>query len=254
MTAVIRSAASLAAASPADVAIAQAAPSARLRATLAPLLPSLSRAAWRFWQHEDLRTLYPRYLVALHTVIRASVPLMRAALDVTSERYLDLPCGPPLAAYLGKHIGEEMGHDDWLLTDLGHLGVRPEAATRHIPSPAVVAMVGAQYYYIHHVHPAVFLGYIAALEGYPPGEDLARAAAERTGYPITAFRTLRKHAHLDPQHCLDLDAALDATPLDASVHGLIRANALATIDYLIQLVQEITQDSLASRLEHELAG
>lgn len=232
---------------------ADAPPSTRLRATLAPFLPGLSRAAVQFWDHPDLRLLYPRYLVALHTVIRASVPLMRTALEVTAERYRDLPSGPPLAAYLDRHIAEEMWHDDWLLEDLGRLGVAPTAATRHIPSPAAAAMVGAQYYYIHHVHPAVFLGYIAVLEGYPPSEDLARIAAERTGYPIGAFRTLRKHAHLDPQHCRDLDAVLDAIPLTAALHGMIRANALATLDYLIQLVTEITDGALASRLEHELA-
>ncbi|HXP20051.1 MAG TPA: iron-containing redox enzyme family protein [Streptosporangiaceae bacterium] len=229
-------------------------PSVRLRATLAPFLPGLSRAGSAFWEHQDLRVLYPRYLVALHTVIRASVPLMRTALEVTRDRYLDLPCGPPLAAYLDKHIGEELWHDDWLLEDLDRLGVRPTAATRHIPSPAVAAMVGSQYYHIHHVHPAVFLGYIAVLEGYPPSEDLARFAADRTGYPITAFRTLRKHAHLDPQHCRDLDAALDAIPVDGTLHGMIRANALATLDYLKKLITEITDGCIASRLEHELAG
>jgi hypothetical protein len=224
-----------------------------LRSTLAPFLPALSRAAGRFWEHPDLRILYPRYLVALHTMIRASVPLMRTALAEVTGRYLDLPCGPPLAAYLRQHIDDELWHDDWLLTDLGRIGIAPRAATGHAPSPVVVAMVGAQYYYIHHVHPAVFLGYIAVLEGYPPSAELATAAAERTGYPITAFRTLRKHAHLDQRHCLELDAAIDTIPLDAGTHGLVRANALATLDYLIQLVTEITEGSLASRLEHELA-
>jgi hypothetical protein len=228
-------------------------PSVRLRATLAPFLPGMSRAGRRFWEHPDLRVLYPRYLVALHTVIRASVPLMRTALEVSRVRYCDLPCGPPLAAYLDKHIGEEMWHDDWLLEDLERLGVRPATATRHIPSPVVAAMVGSQYYYIHHVHPAVFLGYIAALEGYPPSEDLARIAADRTGYPVTAFRTLRKHAHLDPQHCRDADATIDAIPLDATLHGMVRANAVATLDYLTSMITEITDGGIASRLEHEMA-
>jgi hypothetical protein len=234
-------------------ALACAPPSVRMRGTLAPFLPGLSRAGARFWGHQDLRLLYPRYLVALHTVIRASVPLMRMAHDVISARHLDLPWGPPLAAYLYGHIGEEMGHDDWLLEDLDRLGVPPAAVTGHVPSPVVAAMVGAQYYHIHHVHPAVLLGYIAVLEGYPPSDDLVKIAAERTGYPITAFRTLRKHAHLDPGHCRDLDAALDTIPLDATLYAMIRANALATLHYLIQLLTEITDGSLASRLEHELA-
>src|SRR5580658_7901121 len=89
---------------------ARATPSATMRATLGILLPELSRSGGRFWDHPDLAALYPRYLVALHTVIRASVPLMRDALAMTRERYGDTPYGPPLAGYLEKHIGEEMWH------------------------------------------------------------------------------------------------------------------------------------------------
>jgi hypothetical protein len=228
-------------------------PSDRMRAVLAPFLPELTRVARQFWGHPHLAALYPRYLAALHTVIRASVPLMQDALQVTQERWLHAPEGPLLAAYLDKHIGEEMWHDDWLLEDLERLGLPRSAATKHIPSPAVAAMVGAQYYHIRHVHPAVFLGYIAVLEGYPPSEDLAKFAADRTGYPIEAFRTLRKHAHLDPQHCRDLNGAIDSLPLDDTLQSLIRANGIQTLDYLIQLVQEIIDGSLSSRLEYQLA-
>jgi len=232
---------------------AQASPSARMRATLSCLLPELSRVSERFWEHPDLPAIYPRYLAAMHTIIRASVPLMQDALAVTRERHLDEPCGPPLAAYLDKHIGEELRHDDWLLEDLERIGVPGLAAVKHVPSPAVTAMVGAQYYYIRHVHPAVFLGYIAVLEGYPPSERQATVAAELTGYPITAFRTLRKHAHLDPAHRQDLYRAIDSVPLDDALHGLARANGLQTMNYLITLISEINDGVLSSRLEHGLA-
>ncbi len=224
-----------------------------MRSTLSCLLPELARASDQFWAHPELSVIYPRYLAATHTIIRATVPLMTTALAVTRERYLDQPCGPPLAAYLDKHIGEEMHHDDWLLEDLERMGVAREAALKHVPSPAVAAMVGAQYYYIQHVHPAVFLGYIAVLEGYPPAEEQSGIAAQRTGYPITAFRTLRKHAHLDPQHRKDLYRAIDSVPLDASTAGLARANGLQTMNYLIRLTDEIIGGELSSRLEHGLA-
>ena len=184
----------------------------------------------------------------MHTIIRASVPLMADALAVVRESYLDTPAGPELAAYFVKHIPEETGHDDWLLDDLARLGLPREAATAHLPSPTVAAMVGAQYYYIRHYHPAVLLGYIAVLEGYPPDVELARRAAELTGYPIEAFRTLRKHAHLDPHHKQDLDDALDGMSFDEDLHGLIRANGLQTMHRLIQLMDEVLTESLSSLL------
>ncbi len=237
-----------------DLPVNEERPSARLRATLAVFLPRLSAVSREFWEHRNLAALYPRYLAALHTVIRASVPLMRDALSVTRQRYLDEPWAEPVIAYLDKHISEEMWHDDWLLDDLERLGIPRAAAIRHIPSPAVAAMVGSQYYYIEHVHPAVFLGYIAVLEGYPPLEDLAIIAAERTGYPVAAFRTLRKHSNLDPQHCRDLDRLLDSVPLDETLRGMIRANALATLGNLTTVVREIVDDSFSSRLDHEMDG
>jgi heme oxygenase-like protein len=218
------------------------------------LLPAMSRAGERFWSHPRLAELYPRYLVAVHTIIRASVPLMAEALAVVRESYLDAPVGPALADYLIKHIPEETGHDGWLLEDLERLGLPREVATEHIPSPAVAAMVGAQYYYIRHYHPAVLLGYIAVLEGYPPQVELAQWAALATGFPIEAFRTLRKHAHLDIRHRQDLDDAFDAMAIDERLHGLIRANALQTLDRLVQVMDEVLGDSVSSRLTLDLVA
>jgi heme oxygenase-like protein len=226
--------------------------SARLRTRMQLLLPLMSQAGHRFWNHHDLGSLYPRYLVAVHTMIRASVPLMVDALRITEESYLDTPAGPPLAEYLRRHIPEEMHHDEWLLEDLGRIGLPGTVATEHVPSTTVAALVGAQYYYIRHVHPAVLLGYIGVLEGYPPAESLAQQAAERTGYPLEAFRTLRKHAHLDPHHRDDLDAALDRLPVDDRLWSMIGANALFTMDQVIQLIDEISTGALSSRLAHEL--
>lgn len=228
-------------------------PSAQLRGTLGLLLPSMSRAGERFWSHPRLAELYPRYLVAVHTIIRASVPLMQDALAVVRESYLDAPAGPELAAYFVKHIPEETGHDEWLLEDLERIGLPRTVATEHLPSPTVAAMVGAQYYYIRHYHPAVLLGYIAVLEGYPPAVELAQRAASLTGHPIEAFRTLRKHAHLDPHHRQDLDDAFDEMPFDVDLHGLIRANALQTMDRLVQLIDEVVDESLSSRLPVEFS-
>lgn len=214
--------------------------SVMLRRTMGLLLPALSRVAERFWSHPELRALYPQYLVALHTIVRASVPLMAQAHTVLCESYLDTPVGPPLAAYLAHHLPEETGHDDWLLEDIERLGLCRDLATRPAPSTTVATMVGSQYYYIHHYHPAVLLGYIAALEGYPPEIGLVGRAAQATGYPVEAFRTLRRHAHLDIHHRADFDAAFDAMPLDGDLLALIRANAVQTLDRLVRVMDELT--------------
>ncbi len=213
--------------------------SGRLREVLALTIPAFSSRARDFWTHPRLPVLYPRYLVSLHTMIRASVPLMMAARQAVAGQGESDPLAGPLAAYFDQHIVEEAHHDDWLLDDLARIGVPRGDALEHMPSPQVAAAVGAQYYYIHHFHPVALLGYIALLEGYPPAEELAHAAAERTGYPIEAFRTLRKHAHLDPHHRDDLNRLLDTLPLTAGQMSLITINALTTLERLGRVLEEI---------------
>ncbi len=224
-------------------------PSTRLRHVLELVMPPVWAANARLWNHPRLDVLYPRYLVCLHTVIRASVPLMAAARDAARadmRRQAASGDADPassvsgqLAAYLDRHIPEEAGHDDWLLEDLARIGLPPVDALAHIPAPSVAGLVGAQYYYISHYRPVALLGYIGLLEGYPPSEELAISAARRTGYPIEAFRTVRKHAHLDPHHRDDLDRCLDAMPLEPDDVTLITTNAMATAERLALMMDEL---------------
>lgn len=210
-----------------------------MRRLLSFVMPSVSAVGRRLWYGDDLREVYPRYLVATHGIIRASVPLMQRALEVARQNASagDSVCGG-LAAYLEKHIPEEMHHDEWLLEDLDRLGVGRACATDPPPSPTVASMVGRQYYLIHHVHPVALLGYIGFLEGYPPSEDLCEHGAASTGYPVEAFRTLRKHAHLDRFHCRELDQALDGLPLTAEQLNLVCANAVQSADQLCCVIEE----------------
>jgi heme oxygenase-like protein len=225
--------------------------SSRLRQVLALAFPLISGPAAEFWTHPRLRELYPRYLVSVHTAIRASVPLMVEARAAALQRVSLDPAAGPLAAYLEHHIPEEAHHDDWLLDDLARIGVDRDDVLAHLPSPAVASMVGTQYYYIRHFDPVALLGYIGLLEGYPPTEQLIRMAAERTGYPLEAFRTLRKHAHLDPHHRDDLNHCLDHLPLSADAMKLVTTSALATVERLRCVLDELLAEHPLTLLRSE---
>jgi len=213
---------------PAPAGPAAESPSTRLRAAMGLLLPALSGAGTRLWYRQNLAEVYPRYLVAMHQVIRASVPLMEDA--VRARLIVD---------YLERHIPEERDHDDWVLEDLERLGHTVDGVLRVHPYPAVATLAGAQYYYIRHHDPAAIIGYIAQLEGYPPDEALLAAAAERTGLPFAAFRTMRKHAHLDPFHRRDLDLLVDALPPDPHRSALITGSALEAGAALVTLIEQV---------------
>lgn len=214
---------------------------ARLRAKLSLVVPMMVAAGDRLLHHPRVAELYPEYLVASHWVIRASVPLMETARE-RARAAADDDAGAAasrLASYLDAHVGEERGHDDWLLDDLAVLGVDRADVLARTPSPTVAELVGAQYYWTLHHDPVAVLGYVAVLEGYPPSRELAEELIARTGHPRKAFRTLLAHAALDPGHRDDLDAVLDELPLTGEQQALIGLSALTTARLLTAMLDDV---------------
>lgn len=201
------------------------------------------RAGERITSSQRIRELYPEYLFTIHSVIRASVPLMETA----RERARKLSDGDPVAAalaeYLGEHIEEERDHDAWLLDDLETIGVDRAATLARPPSPTVASAVGAQYYWVLHYHPVTMVAWIGLLEGYPPPPALIDELRARTGYGAEAFRTLAAHAVLDVGHGDGLFAFLDGLPLTAEQSTAIGLNAMSSVHLLAKALDEIERVS-----------
>ena len=196
------------------------------------------------FQHPRLRDIYPRYLLAMYPITVTTVPLISAALDaVVDSPDAGTPLYRALADYYRKRIPEERGHDEWLLEDMARLGIDAGEARAHPQPPVVAALIGSQYYYISHYRPVAFLGYIGALEGFPPAESTLLAAAERTGYSIDCFRTLRKHGSLDVRHRDDLNMFLDSAPLTEADARLVITNAVATCERVAQLIAAVVSEN-----------
>jgi len=213
----------------------------RLRGALGLVSGEAVRATARLLGHPRIRELYPEYLVTLHGVVRASVPLMETA----RERALALapvdPVAAGLAGYLAEHIDEERDHDEWLLDDLEVVGVARATVLARIPSPTVARAVGAQYYWVLHHHPVVLLGWIGLLEGYPPRPSTIDALQARTGWPPDAFRTLRAHTELDQEHGDELFEALDRLPLTEDQSAAIGLNAMTSLRLLATAIDEVAE-------------
>jgi Iron-containing redox enzyme len=164
---------------------------------------------------------FKRYLITSYQIMKASVPLMdEAAYDI---KCLDVGL---LKLYYDKHSMEEKYHDEWVLNDLESIGVSREHVASLKPSQSVAELVGSQYYWIHHFHPVVLLGYIAFLEGDPPEKEFIERLQKKTGYPDSAFRTIAKHGYLDPNHLDDMDKLLDSLPLTQDHMNWIMDNAV----------------------------
>jgi hypothetical protein len=212
--------------------------SPELRLKLELVAADYAAVSSAFWAHPRLAELFADYLIRMHSIIRASVPLMEAARDRAEGLASSDPVAAGVAIYLAHHIREERHHDDWLLADLEAIGVRREQVLARMPSPTVAALVGSQYYWIYHYHPVALLGYIAVLEGTPPVADHVEGVIKTTGLPRDAFRTILKHADLDPHHRDGLDRALDALPLTPDQSATISISAFSTIRMLAQSLTE----------------
>jgi pyrroloquinoline quinone (PQQ) biosynthesis protein C len=201
----------------------------------------LHAASRRFWTHPELAERFPLFLIQLYHVVRGGLDLMAFA----ASRAEDMPTDASAAiaaAYLRQHIEEEQDHAGWLLNDLAVLGVDEAQVLRTEPLPAVVALIGEQYFWIAAAHPASLFGYLIVLEGSPPLVAQLNAIQQRTGLPRDAFRCLRSHAEDDPQHLADLNATLDRMPLTRAQQSRVALGAFQTIDNVAALL-----DALADR-------
>jgi len=211
----------------------------RLRRKIELLLPELSRAGRRFVDHPRVRDLYPEYLVHMHWIVRASVPLMEAGRAQGSTIAASDATAARLAVYFEEHIEEELRHDEWLLEDLEALGWDRTTVLERVPSPTVAGVVGAQYYWIFHYHPVALLGYSMLLEGYPPGPEDVDLLITKTGYGPDAFRTMRGHAELDPGHADELAATIDGLGLTPGQSAVLGLSAMSTAHGLARVLDEL---------------
>jgi Iron-containing redox enzyme len=111
-------------------------------------------------------------------------------------------------------------------------------------APAIAALVGAQYYWIHHAHPVALLGFFGVLEGHPPTLPHLDDVQTRTGLPADAFRMLRHHAELDAVHGQEVFQFIDRLPLETRHVELLGTSALHCVGALGALFQDLVSDSV----------
>jgi Iron-containing redox enzyme len=206
----------------------------------------LEEAAARVWSDPRAAALYPEYLIVLHGAVRASVPLLEEALRCSRSIAGGDPVAAGMLGWLEQHIGEEHGHDQWLLEDLETLGVRAEEVWARPPADSTARAVGAQYYWIRHDHPVALLGYLAVVEGHPPSVEFLDRTVATMGLPPSAFRTLYLHAQSDVGHGADLRALLDRLPLQPRHEALLGRSAFNTVSELAETLLQVTDGTAPS--------
>ena len=132
------------------------------------------------------------------------------------------------------------GHEQWLLDDLASFGISRDQVLQRLPYASVAALVGVQYYWMLHVHPIAYLGYISVVEE-PASMEFLETASRRTGIALSSMSGHVMHARLDPDHVAEFDAALDALPLTQHHQDLISVSAIATVAHLENVFSDILE-------------
>ncbi|MEJ2575128.1 MAG: iron-containing redox enzyme family protein [Gammaproteobacteria bacterium] len=103
---------------------------------------------------------------------------------------------------MAEYVDEEVGHQEWILSDIAACGGDPERVRNQIPGIAVELMVAYAYHGIDRGNPVGFLGMVLVLEG--TSISLATEAAENLqrnlALPSKAFSYLASHGALDVSH------------------------------------------------------
>ena len=139
---------------------------------------------------------YTAFLGQAYHHVRHTVPLLMAAGSRLPEHY------GWLRAAVAEYIEEEIGHEEWILSDLTACGVDAERVRDGQPSIATELMVSYAYDMIARVNPLGFFGMVHVLEG--TSISIAHSAAdtirETLDLPRNAFSYLYSHGALDLDH------------------------------------------------------
>jgi len=201
--------------------------------------PVLQIAFSDLWRTEPPREMTIAFLVLLHQIMRASVPLMQWGAERCDQLDGTDRLAPLLGRYYRHHISEELDHDTWALEDLEGAGCAPEEILSITPSVEVARLVGSQYYWVQHHHPLMLLGYIAVLEAFPPADSKVDEIRDRSGLPDSCFRTLRIHGDLDPGHSAEIDQMFNTLPLAQKHLQMLGLSVLHSCDALAASVRAL---------------
>ncbi len=151
------------------------------------------------------REAYLAFLGQAYHHVRHTTPLLMAVGSRLPDRLEWLR--RPVAEY----IEEEIGHEEWILSDIAAAGGDAAAVRRSQPDLPAEVMVAYAYDLANRGNPAGFFGMVFVLEG--TSVALALHAADQIqdalDLPDNAFTYLRSHGTLDQEHTRHLAALLE---------------------------------------------
>lgn len=128
--------------------------------------------------------------------VKHTVPLLMACGGRLPDHY------EWLREAVAEYIAEELGHQEWILSDIRACGGDSEFVRHSLPAQATDVMVAYAYDKINRVNPVGFFGMVQVLEGtsIAIADSAADAIQTSLSLPNKAFSYLKSHGALDVSH------------------------------------------------------
>lgn len=125
---------------------------------------------------------------------------------------------------VAEYIEEELGHQEWILSDISACGDDADKVRHERPGMAAELMVAYAYDTIERGNPVAFFGMVQVLEGtsIQVATQAADALRAQLGLPRDAFSYLYSHGSLDIKHVDYFEALMnrieDVADQEAIIH------------------------------------
>ena len=112
---------------------------------------------------------------------------------------------------VAEYIKEEIGHQEWILSDIAACGFDKEQVRNGQAAMPTELMVSYAYDMVMRVNPLGFFGMVQVLEGtsIKVAEQAADSIGKALGLPRTAFTYLSSHGALDQEHMKFFESLMD---------------------------------------------
>ncbi len=162
---------------------------------------------------------YIAFLAQAYHHVKHTVPLLMACGSRLDDEH------GWLRKAVAEYIEEELGHEEWILSDIAASGGSPSLVRNSRPHPATEVMVAYAYHQIDRCNPVAFFGMVHVLEG--TSTALATQAADTMrlalDLPQEAFSYLTSHGSLDLGHVAFFEGLMNRVERpddrEAVVHG-----------------------------------
>ncbi|WP_420477168.1 TenA family transcriptional regulator [Noviherbaspirillum sp. ST9] len=139
---------------------------------------------------------YLAFLGQAYHHVRHTVPLLMACGSRLG------PGHEWLRRAIAEYIEEEIGHEEWILSDIEACGGDPQKVRASSPHISTDVMVAYAYHQVDRRNPVGFLGMVHVLEGTSTAlaTNAANTLQVALGLPAAGFTYLNSHGSLDLEH------------------------------------------------------